>query len=70
MEKVLRMGNDVFVLNQRSIESKLIELIAFQNVKVRGNAETIVPVKPGFALGIIQPPHTPQKEPSDCECFN
>ena len=34
-------------------------------MKVRGNAETIVPlraeVKPGIALSIIQQPHTPMK---------
>ncbi|KAJ3651553.1 hypothetical protein Zmor_017585 [Zophobas morio] len=44
---------------------KPVRLIACQNVKVKGNAETIVPVRteidPGFALGIIQPPHTPKK---------
>ena len=62
VEKVLRLGNEEFILNQRSIESKPVRLIACQNVKVRGNAETIVPVraevKSGFTLGIIQLPHT------------
>ncbi|KAJ3652194.1 hypothetical protein Zmor_018180 [Zophobas morio] len=65
VEKVLRLGIEEFILNQGSIESKPVRLIACQNVKVRGNAETIVPVrseiKPGFALGIIQPPHTPKE---------
>ena len=65
VEKVLRLGNEEFILNQGSIESKPVRLIACQNVKVRGNAETIVPVraeiKPGFALGVIEPPHSPKK---------
>ncbi|XP_063933413.1 uncharacterized protein LOC135145226 [Zophobas morio] len=65
VEKVLHLGNEEFILNQRCTESKPIRLIACQNVKVRGNAETIFPVraeiKPGFALGIIQPPYTPKK---------
>ncbi|XP_063920746.1 uncharacterized protein LOC135135580 [Zophobas morio] len=61
----LCLGNEEFILNQRSIESKPVRLIVCQNVKVRGSTETIVTVraeiKPGFALGIIQPPHTPKK---------
>ena len=65
VEKVLRLDNEQFILNQCSIESKPIRLIACENVKVRGNAETIVSVrakvKPGFALGIIQPLHAPKK---------
>ena len=65
VEKVLRLGNEEFILNQCSIESKPVRLIACQNVKVKGNAKTIVPVRteiePGFALGIVQPPHTPKK---------
>ena len=64
-EKFLRLGNVEFILNQHGIESKPVRLIACQNVKVRGNAETIVPVraevKPGFVLDIIQLPHTPKK---------
>ncbi|KAJ3656227.1 hypothetical protein Zmor_015320 [Zophobas morio] len=65
VEKVLRLSNEEFILNQRSIEYKPVRLIACQNVKARGNAETIVPVraevKPGFSLSIIPPPHTPKK---------
>ena len=42
-----------------------MRLIACQNVKVRGNEKMIVPVraeiKPEFALGIIEPPHTLKK---------
>ena len=69
VEKVLCLGNEEFFLNQRSIESKPVRLIACQNVKVRGNAETIVPVRADitheFVLGIIQSPHTPKKN-LDC----
>ncbi|KAJ3654724.1 hypothetical protein Zmor_013895 [Zophobas morio] len=64
-EKVLGLGNEEFILNQHCIESNPARLIACQNVKVRGNAETIVPVsaevKPRFSLSITQPPHTPKK---------
>ena len=45
VEKVLRLDNEEFILNQRCIESKSTRPIASQNVKVRGNAETIVPVE-------------------------
>ena len=55
VEKVLRLGNEEFILNQRSIESKPVRLIACQNVKVRGNAETIVLVRAEIE------PHTPKK---------
>ncbi|KAJ3646619.1 hypothetical protein Zmor_024198 [Zophobas morio] len=65
LEKVLPLGIEEFILNQRSIASKPVRLIACQNGKVRGNAETIVLVRaeiePGFALGIIQSPHTLKK---------
>ena len=65
VEKVLCLGNEEFFLNQRSIESKPVRLIACQNVQVRSNAKTIVPVrtafKPRFTLGIIQQPHSPKK---------
>ncbi|KAJ3659195.1 hypothetical protein Zmor_010896 [Zophobas morio] len=35
VEKVLRLGNEEFTLNQRSIESKPVRLITCQNMKVR-----------------------------------
>ena len=64
-KKILRFGNKEFILNQHSIDSKPVRLIAYQNVNIRGNAETILPVraeiKPGLAPGIIQPPDTPEK---------
>ena len=54
VEKVLRLGNEEFILNQCSIESKPVRLIACQYVKVKGNAKTIIPVraevKPGRIL--------------------
>ncbi|KAJ3652501.1 hypothetical protein Zmor_018459 [Zophobas morio] len=65
VERVVRLDNKEFILNQRCIKSKPVRLIPCQNEKVRRNAETIVPVrvdaKPEFALGIIQPTHTPKK---------
>ena len=65
LDNVLRLGNEECILNQRSIESKPVRLTACQNVKVKGNAETIVRVRAeielGFAIGIIQQPHTSKK---------
>ena len=65
VKKIVRLDNEELILNQRNIESKPVRLIACQKGIVRGNAETIVPVraeiKLGFSLGVIQAPHTPNK---------
>ncbi|KAJ3655183.1 hypothetical protein Zmor_014320 [Zophobas morio] len=52
MSYVLAMKK--FILNQRCIESKPVKLIACQNVKVRENAETIVPSKQNSNTDLLE----------------
>ena len=76
MEKVLRLDNEEFILNQRCVEQKPVRLIACQNVKViRGNAETItVPVsaeiKHDLPTSFYSTTTQSEGEFYDCECFN